>query len=320
MFSRAHLLLEKELVQLNRENIWGISARPVTDDNIFEWCATIHGLQGTAWEGGMFRVYLRFDENYSASPPEICFHTIPFHPNIDMVTGRPCIDLIDDPRQWRHDYRIYSLLLTVQSMLHSPSEERAVNMEAVAMMRNSPDLYQKVVAECVLASRRIHDGEMVGAGSTVDTTGHDKRMKSPGKKNRVTKLSFDDYYKTWSAIATSKTHPGDAREYLEKIQANPSLQEIHLGLTLKEFSEERKEREERHRSLVYGNLPAKTDPPTSRDAQLAKVNQMRKIYLPRRASNANSPTQSATNFTSDSEHEIDDLVTWTKALDPDSIG
>jgi len=35
--------------------------------------------------GGVFRVYLKFDENYSASPPEICFHTIPFHPNSNVL-------------------------------------------------------------------------------------------------------------------------------------------------------------------------------------------------------------------------------------------
>ena len=31
--------------------------------------------------GGVFRLYMKFDENYNTQPPEVCFHTIPFHPN-----------------------------------------------------------------------------------------------------------------------------------------------------------------------------------------------------------------------------------------------
>ena len=33
------------------------------------------------YSGGIFRVYIKFDEHFNAKPPEICFHTIPFHPN-----------------------------------------------------------------------------------------------------------------------------------------------------------------------------------------------------------------------------------------------
>ena len=31
--------------------------------------------------GGIFRVYIKFDEHYNVRPPDVCFHTIPFHPN-----------------------------------------------------------------------------------------------------------------------------------------------------------------------------------------------------------------------------------------------
>ena len=31
--------------------------------------------------GGVFRIYLKFDEHYNHRPPKVCFHTIPFHPN-----------------------------------------------------------------------------------------------------------------------------------------------------------------------------------------------------------------------------------------------
>ena len=31
--------------------------------------------------GGIFKLYLQFNEQYNAQPPRIFFHTIPFHPN-----------------------------------------------------------------------------------------------------------------------------------------------------------------------------------------------------------------------------------------------
>lgn len=31
--------------------------------------------------GGTFTLYIKFDENFNIRPPEVCFHTIPFHPN-----------------------------------------------------------------------------------------------------------------------------------------------------------------------------------------------------------------------------------------------
>lgn len=31
--------------------------------------------------GGTFTLYMKFDEHFNLRPPEVCFHTIPFHPN-----------------------------------------------------------------------------------------------------------------------------------------------------------------------------------------------------------------------------------------------
>lgn len=35
--------------------------------------------------GGVFKLYLQFSEHYNGQPPEIFFHTIPFHPNGEFV-------------------------------------------------------------------------------------------------------------------------------------------------------------------------------------------------------------------------------------------
>ena len=64
--------------------------------------------------GGIFKLLVRFSPEYSEDPPKITFFTIPFHPNIDMVTGRPCIDFLDDISLWRSEYTLGNILLTIQ--------------------------------------------------------------------------------------------------------------------------------------------------------------------------------------------------------------
>ena len=63
--------------------------------------------------GGVFRVYLKFNEHYNSQPPRVCFHTIPYHPNIDMITGQPYIDFLDDPNKWCTTIKITSILLHI---------------------------------------------------------------------------------------------------------------------------------------------------------------------------------------------------------------
>jgi ubiquitin-conjugating enzyme E2 A len=65
-------------------------AAPV-GNNLMLWTATIEGVEGTPWEGGLFTLKLQFTENYPNSPPRVKFLTKMFHPNI-YNDGRICLD------------------------------------------------------------------------------------------------------------------------------------------------------------------------------------------------------------------------------------
>lgn len=84
---RAALALEREHLRFQKHPVWGIEARPLSYDNMFVWRARIRGLKGTLWEDGYFHLKIRYSEHYDVQPPDVCFHTIPFHPNINPVTG-----------------------------------------------------------------------------------------------------------------------------------------------------------------------------------------------------------------------------------------
>ena len=39
--------------------------------------------------GGVFRLYMKFNEFYNERPPDVCFHSVPFHPNSEFVFLQP---------------------------------------------------------------------------------------------------------------------------------------------------------------------------------------------------------------------------------------
>ena len=59
----------------------GITAGPVSEDDMFIWEALIQGPEGTPFEGGVFPAELRFPKDYPLAPPKMKFVTEMWHPN-----------------------------------------------------------------------------------------------------------------------------------------------------------------------------------------------------------------------------------------------
>ena len=59
----------------------GITAGPVSEDDIFLWEALIQGPDGTPFEGGIFPAELKFPKDYPLNPPSMRFLGEVWHPN-----------------------------------------------------------------------------------------------------------------------------------------------------------------------------------------------------------------------------------------------
>lgn len=59
----------------------GITAGPVSEDDLFLWEALIQGPEGTPYEGGIFPAELKFPKDYPLSPPSMRFLGGVWHPN-----------------------------------------------------------------------------------------------------------------------------------------------------------------------------------------------------------------------------------------------
>nr|XP_056700739.1 ubiquitin-conjugating enzyme E2 U [Euleptes europaea] len=204
MHSRAYWLLEREFQEYRNARVFGISVTPI-GDNLMEWVAEIQGLKDSLWEGAVLQVAMKYTENYNKVPPSIHFTTIPFHPNVDPDSGRPCVDFLDDPTKWNMKLTMSSILLTIQVMLSNPVLDNAVNMEAAKMLKNNISLYRKRVIRCVTASQRL---EAIASTEKTSTTSIRfyavPEESAPEQPRSSARLSYEDYYLTWFQIATSK--------------------------------------------------------------------------------------------------------------------
>lgn len=203
--TRAYLLLEKEYKDYEEAKVFGIYISPV-EDSLLEWLAEIKGLKDTLWEGAELQLLLKFNEHYHSAPPSVNFTTIPFHPNVDPVTGKPCLDFLDDPNKWSPDLTMLSILLSIQVLLSNPVLTNPVNVEAAKMLWNNYPMYREKVIECVKASQHLEDLQSVHVPPFKYFYRSDESVDF---MRFITAISYEDYYLTWTKMATSKTeHAG----------------------------------------------------------------------------------------------------------------
>ncbi|XP_032243043.2 ubiquitin-conjugating enzyme E2 U [Nematostella vectensis] len=332
MQSRARLLLEKELFKLQKHKVWGIDTKPLNDDDLFIWEATIKGPKDTLWEGGIFKLYLQFDEGFNDIPPKVYFHTIPFHPNVDPVTGIPCLDFLDDYDQWKEYYSLNYILLSIQMMLSNPVLKDAVNADAAQMYRSSPGAYRQLVLDSVLASKRVDAGLQPHFTDNGDLTRAQKQPQSleEGRKRsqKVAKVSFEDYFSMWSGMATTKPAPKSKNPLSDILRTDSKLQAAHFGLQQHELQEEIRKQITEHNALMYGKFQGPKGEDLD-DLKAQRIQLLKQVYLPKNpdrlvdqsAVAPSTPSISASMSASDavrdiepSDHEVEELLAWSSNL------
>lgn len=117
--------------------------------DLLSWEAIITGPEDTPWEGGLFRLKLKFSDSYPLLPPEVRFLTPIFHPNV-YVDGRVCLSILDS--FWSPSLSVQSVLLSLQSLLSDPNPRSSANAEAGGLLVNNPNEYYRRVLDSVEAS------------------------------------------------------------------------------------------------------------------------------------------------------------------------
>ncbi|KAF2104432.1 ubiquitin-conjugating enzyme [Rhizodiscina lignyota] len=126
--------LLKELQQYQQEpNDALLSLGPVSDDELMHWSAVMKGVQGTAYEGGCWKLDIRISPTYPNAPPEVKFVTPICHPNVHFKTGEICLDLLKT--NWSPAYKITDTLTSIHQLLTSAEPDSPLNVDIAQMFR-----------------------------------------------------------------------------------------------------------------------------------------------------------------------------------------
>jgi ubiquitin-conjugating enzyme E2 A len=139
-----------DLKTLQKTNPDGIAGEP-DGDNVFLWHCVIHGPKHTDWEGGIWKLILRFPESYPIAPPNAHFVTPIFHPNISSQ-GDVCVDVLQ--MNWSSTSDVISILIWLQVLLTCPNVASPANQEAANLFKCDAQAYSRKVKEFTYASVR----------------------------------------------------------------------------------------------------------------------------------------------------------------------
>ncbi|KAI8592227.1 ubiquitin-conjugating enzyme E2 S-B [Geranomyces variabilis] len=131
--------LSKELASLLSSPPEGIKV-VINPDRISDVQAWIQGPEGTPYENGCFRVRLSLGADFPNVPPQGHFLTKIFHPNVSR-TGEICVNVLK--KEWKKEYGIGHILLTIKCLLIDPNPESALNEEAGRLLLEDYAEYAK---------------------------------------------------------------------------------------------------------------------------------------------------------------------------------
>lgn len=136
MFRR--IMSEMKFISSNRNS--HISIFPCKDDLTF-WSVIINGPETSVYEGGTFLLYIKFGDQYPASPPEFRFLTPIYHCNISS-TGRICHSILG--QFYSSDTKIKKILDCIYGLLLTPEPNDPLDSNVAAMYKDSPDNFRYI--------------------------------------------------------------------------------------------------------------------------------------------------------------------------------
>ena len=92
------------------------------------WQVIISGPKGTPYEGGVFKVDVKFPPTYPFAFPEVRFLTRIYHPNV-KEDGEICREMIGE-KDWMPNTKFITVINTLVSMIIHPNLDHPINLEA----------------------------------------------------------------------------------------------------------------------------------------------------------------------------------------------
>jgi len=125
---------------------------PVNDDELLHWAAIMKGVEGTAYEGGIWKLDIHIPDSYPLAPPTVRFVTPICHPNVHFKTGEICLDLLKT--SWSPAYTIVSTMNAIHQLLTSAEPDSPLNVDIAQLFRQGDDIGSQALISFYTDSER----------------------------------------------------------------------------------------------------------------------------------------------------------------------
>ena len=136
--------ITKEMVDMLSSPVDNCTAGPVNPEDPYLWHGTIIGPEKSPYEGGLFRLQIKFPIDYPFKPPAVTFLTKVYHPNINS-SGGICLDILKDA--WVPSLTIGKVLLSISSLLTDPNPKDPLVPEIARMYEMNRDEFDRLARE-----------------------------------------------------------------------------------------------------------------------------------------------------------------------------
>eukprot|EP01083_Nonionella_stella_P081026 222967_1 len=113
---------------------------PDGSTNLLCWKCGIPGPQGSAWEGGLYKLNIYFTEEYPNKPPKCQFDQALFHPNI-YPSGTVCLSILNEEKGWKPAITVRVMLEGIQKLLSEPNNEDPAQKDPFELYKKDKDAY-----------------------------------------------------------------------------------------------------------------------------------------------------------------------------------
>lgn len=130
--------LTKELVTLQQTPPDGVRVL-IDEADVLNFSGWIQGPPGTPYSDGFFQISFDFEGvDFPNVPPTCKFRTKIFHPNVSRA-GDICVSTLK--KDWKPEYGIARILVTIKCLLIAPNPDSALDPEASRLLQEDYEEY-----------------------------------------------------------------------------------------------------------------------------------------------------------------------------------